>query len=355
MRVLLIGGTGFIGPHITRYLLEAGHEVAVFHRGVTEVNMPDGVTHLHAGTREGEQAIVGWLERLPTFVDDIRAFAPDVVLHMLAMRQTDAAVAQAALRGIARRLVVISSQDVYRAYGRLIGTEPGEPDPIPLTEDSPLREKLYPYRQQPPRSFDDPRRWMDDYDKIPVERVVLGDPSLPGTVLRLPAVYGPGDKQHRTFDYLKRMDDGRSAILVPANAAEWRWTRGYVENVAHAVALAVTDDRAAWRIYNIGEPEALTEAEWVRAIGDAVGWHGDVLSVPPERLPKSLVFDGDTAQQFVSDSASIRSELGYAEQVPRDEALRRTVAWERDHPPAEQPPDSFDYAAEDRVIESEKR
>lgn len=354
MRVLLIGGTGFMGPYIARHLLDAGHEVAVFHRGVTEENVPDGVTHLHAGARESEQAIVGWLERLPTFVDAFRAFAPDVALHMLAMRESDAVAAQAALRGIARRLVVISSQDVYRAYGRLIGTEPGEPDPIPLTEDSPLRAKLYPYRQQPPRPADDPRRWMDDYDKIPVERVVLADPALPGTVLRLPAVYGPGDKQHRTFDYLKRMDDGRPAILLPANTAGWRWTRGYVEDVAHAVALAVTNDRAAGRTYNIGEAEALTEAEWVRAIGDAVGWHGDVLSVPPERLPKLLAFDGNTTQQFVSDSSRIRSELGFAEQVPRNEALRRTVAWERAHPPMERPPDSFDYAAEDRVIESEK-
>ena len=43
---------------------------------------------------------------------------------------------------------------------------------------------------------------------------MLSDPELPGTVLRLPAVYGPEDRQHRTFEYLKRMDDGRRAILV---------------------------------------------------------------------------------------------------------------------------------------------
>ena len=40
--------------------------------------------------------------------------------------------------------------------------------------------------------------WVDDaYDKIPVERAVLGNPALPGIVLRLPMVYGPGDRLHR--------------------------------------------------------------------------------------------------------------------------------------------------------------
>lgn len=355
MRVLMIGGTGFMGPYVARQLLDAGHEVAVFHRGVTEVGVPDGVTHIHAGTVEGEPGIVGWQERLPQFVDDFRAFAPDVALHMLAMRERDAATAQAALRGVVRRLVLISSQDVYRAYGRLIGSEPGPPDPTPLTEDSPLREKLFPYRQEPPRPADDPGRWMDDYDKIPVERLVLGDSALPGTVLRLPAVYGPGDKQHRTYNYLKRMDDGRPAILLPDSAAGWRWTRGYVEDIAHAIALAVTDDRAAGRVYNVGEPETLTEAEWVRAIGVAAGWRGDVLAVPPDQLPESLAFDGNTSQDFLTDSSRIRRELGYAELLPRDEALRRTVAWERAHPPSTHPPAAFDYATEDQVIETLRR
>ena len=42
-------------------------------------------------------------------------------------------------RGVARRVVVISSIDVYRASGVLHGTESGQLEPVPLTEDSALR------------------------------------------------------------------------------------------------------------------------------------------------------------------------------------------------------------------------
>jgi nucleoside-diphosphate-sugar epimerase len=150
--------------------------------------------------------------------------------------------------GVAKRMVVASSQDVYRSFGLLNKHEDGEMDPSPITENSPLRTKLYPHRGETPRAEDDAQSWLDDYDKIPAERVVLNHPVLSGTILRLPAVYGPHDPQHRMFPYLKRMLDGREAILLDEREARWRWTHGYVENVAHAIILAITDSRASGRI-----------------------------------------------------------------------------------------------------------
>ena len=58
----------------------------------------------------------------------------------------------------------------------------------------------------------------------------------------------------------------------------------------------------------------------------------------------------DPDHEFYLSSERIRRELGYAEPIPRDEALRRTVAWERDHPPAAIDPAKFDYAAEDHAL-----
>src|SRR5439155_8505957 len=196
-------------------------------------DLPPSIAHLHdpAFARVNRA-------RLATAADVVRNARPDVALDMFPMTEADARATAGVLRGVVGRLVAISSQDVYRAYGLFRGTETGPPEPVPLTEDAPVRQRLFPYRQDPRRPADDPESWMDDYDKILVERAILSDRDLPGTILRLPAVYGPGDG-HRTFPYVKRMVDGRSAILLGERLARWRWTRGYVEDVAHALVLAV--------------------------------------------------------------------------------------------------------------------
>ena len=329
MKVLVIGGTNFIGPHVVRHLADASHEVVVFHRGRTEASLPEGVGHLTGDRRD-----------LEDFSDEFRRLRIEVVLDMIPMNERDARGLAGIFKGIVRRIVVVSSQDVYRAYDRVTRRDPGPPDPIPLAEDAPLREKLYPYELE----------GVEDYEKILVERVVMGDPDLPGTVLRLPAVYGPGDYQHRLFEYLKRMDDGRPAILLGEGMAAWRWTHGYVEDVASAIALAVADESAAGRVYNVGEADPPSWAGWVREIGRAAGWDGEVVAVPENRLPEHLDWGLDTRQHWVVDTTRIRRELDYRETVPRDEALRRSVEWEREHPPEKLDPSSFDYAAEDAAL-----
>ena len=262
---------------------------------------------------------------------------------MIPMNEGDARGLIGVFRGVADRVVAISSADVYRAFDIVRGLHSGPPDPVPLDEEAPLRERLYPY--EIPEA--------EEYEKILVERAVMGDPHVPGTVLRLPMVYGPGDDMHRFFSYLKRMDDGRPAVLLDEGRARWRWTRGYVEDVAAAGPLAVTDERASGRVYNVGEADAPTEAEWVEEIGRAAGWGGKVLGLPKDALPPYLAGEYEGAnfeQHWVVDTGRIRWELGYEESVPRDEALRRTVARERENPPQEVDPAEFDYAAEDEAL-----
>ena len=265
---------------------------------------------------------------------------------MVAMSEVDAANVMNTFKAIARRVIAISSQDVYRAYGRLIGIEPGPIVEAIIAEDAPLRTRRYPYREQA-ENADHP---LYHYEKILVERAILGTPELPGTILRYPMVYGPRDRQHRLFPYLKRMNDGRPAILLGENQARWRWTRGYAENVAVATALAVTDDRASGQIYNVGEAEALSEADWVRAIGSAAGWDGEVVIVPSAQLPQGLTITLNTDQHLVTNTSRIREELGYEEVVTREEALVRTVAWEQVYPPEQIDPRRFDYASEDAIL-----
>jgi nucleoside-diphosphate-sugar epimerase len=332
VRILVVGGTGFIGKHVTRYLGTMGHDVGVFHRGSREGGLPEGIVHIH-GTypdyRSHDRAF--------------REFAPDVVVQMVLPQGNDRTAGEftKAFRGIAGRSVVTSSRDVYRAFSRLHRLEQGPPDPTPLVEASPLRERLFPYRE----ISDDPA-WHD-YDDILVERTVMAEPSLPGTILRIPVVYGPGDSNfHRTFPYLRRMDDGRPFILVDAQRSNWRDSRVYVEDVAWAIALAASDERAGGRIYNLAPSRTLTEQEWIEDIARVVGWAGEIATIPREKLPKHLARDLDFRNDLDLSSRRIRTELGYSEQVPFELGLRRTIEWQRGNEPGAgfRP---FDYDAED--------
>jgi nucleoside-diphosphate-sugar epimerase len=337
MRVLVIGGTNFIGPHVVTAMHQRGHEITVYHRGLHEPELPAAVRHIHS-----PRASIPVLH----FPSSLSNPAPDVVLHMFPVGEDDARAAVARFIGVARRLVALSSGDVYRAYGRLLGTEPGPPEAVPIDENAPLRETLFPYRH----AAAGPSDWTYHYEKILAERALLGG-RLPATVLRLPAVYGPGDSHHRFRSYIKRMDDHRPAILLEVQQASWRWTHGYVEDVAQAIALAVTDERAVGQVYNIGEAVVPTVAERVRQLGELSGWSGTVVPLSSERLPAHLRTPYQSRQDIVVDTRRVRQDLGFSESVPADEGLRRTIDWERAHPPETGDPGPAEYAAEDAALQ----
>jgi nucleoside-diphosphate-sugar epimerase len=287
MRCLIIGGTRIIGPHVVRELLLHGWNVAVLHRGIHLAALPANIQRI-----TDESAGIPVL-RVPAAA---QRFEPDVVLHMIAMGERDAEVAMNTFAGRAERIVVLSSGDVYRAYGRFLGTEPGPIEPTPLSEDALLREHLFPYRESA-QSADDLKYW---YDKILVERVVRSRSEFPGTVLRLPKVYGPQENADLATVYGFR------------HQPQWRWTHGFVENVAKAIALAVCDPRAANGVFNVGEAHTPTMAERLIRL--------------PERQVALPQDDGKNfAQDIAYDTSKIRRELGYSEAVDEISAMAECV------------------------------
>ena len=312
MRVLAIGATGFIGRHVIPRLVDHGHEVAVLHRGETMASLPEGVVDI-SGDRDRLFDSQAELERL----------APDVVLDLVLYTEQQAQELVRTLRSTACRVVAVSSSDVYRNYDGFRGKATAPPDHAPLSEDAPLRELRYPYRGQ-----EIPFKYAHDYEKILVEQIILGDGALPATALRLPAVYGPGDRQHRLQPYLRRMADNEVRILLEDGQATWRWTRAFVENVAAAVALVVMDPRSVGHVYNVGDEPTLTEREWVERIARLAGWGGDVVALPRTHLPDELRQPVDWRYDLWTDNTALRSELGYVPPVPLEEALGRTVEWE---------------------------
>jgi uncharacterized protein YbjT (DUF2867 family) len=70
----------------------------------------------------------------------------------------------------------------------------------------------------------------------------------------------------------------------------------------------VVDERAAGRIYNVAEREALPEVEWVRRIGVAAGWDGEVVVLPKERNLSHLLWGKNHDQDIVAETLRIRVE-----------------------------------------------
>jgi nucleoside-diphosphate-sugar epimerase len=275
----------------------------------------------------------------------------DVVIDMILSSGTQAQQLMDAFRGNAGRVVAASSGDVYRACGVLHGSEEGPLQPMPLREDSALRTVQQTYPPEVMALLKKFFAWVDDdYDKIPVERTVMSDPELLGTVVRLPMTYGPGDYGHRFWPVLKRILDGRPFILLEDAFARWRGPRGYVENVAAAMVTAAISETAAGRIYNFAERPSYSELEWAEKIASAMSWSGRFVTLPRDRTPAHLIQAGNLQQHWEMDSTRIRDELGYVDPVGLDEAIRRAIEWERANPPGELNPGRFDYPAEDAAV-----
>lgn len=324
MKVFIVGGTGFTGPAVVEQLIQRGHDVTVFHRGQHRDERTAGAQVMPGDRKDSTQLAAA-----------VRRVQPDVAVDMIPFTAADATGFMDACRGIVPRVVALSSIDVYLAFGRIKLTEPGSVQPTPLTERAALRET--------------DRPGGPECDKIAVERIVMGDPDLPGTILRLPAIHGRGDRYRRFRCYLKPMDDGRRTILLGETMAGWKFSRGYVDNVAYAVVLAAEQEQAAGEIYNVAEPAALTEHELVEAIGVAANWPGRVTVLPDDRLPVHMQSDENFRQDWEVTSDKIRGALGYRELIDVTEGIRRTVEWERAYPPAEELC-SFDYEAEDEML-----
>jgi nucleoside-diphosphate-sugar epimerase len=315
MRILVLGGTGFIGPNLVREL--RAHELTLFHRHGVAPSLRN-VSHIY-----GDRA------DLAQFRASFERLRFDVIVDMMAQNETSARLATDVLASFSGRLVMISSASVYRQYGKLLRREPGPMVNVPATEDASLRSALFPYRHDPRRGADDPSRWLDDYDKIPAEATYLAHRSASVCVVRLPMVWGPGDPDERVGQYVRLMRAGLAEIRLGESVASWRNARGYVENVASAVALVATSGRGGC-VYNVADPGDLTEREWIECIARAAEWKGNVTTVPdsdPVGLKplSELPARANFAQHLLLDTHRIRSELGYREPVPLEAALRRTV------------------------------
>jgi nucleoside-diphosphate-sugar epimerase len=310
MRILMIGGTQFIGGRICAELLRRGDDVTVVHRGQHE---PPGSNPRHIHVDRADFGVIA---------GQARALRPDAIIDTCAMTRADAVGVLPHLPDAP--LILLSSMDVYRAYELLLDGKGGQP--VPLAENAEVRLSRYPLRG---RIAD-----HDDNDKLDVEPHYL---ERGGTVLRLAAIYGEHDPQRREEFILRRVRAGRRRI--PVGPGTFLWTRGYVGDVAGAVLAALDHPAAAaGQVFNVGDPVTDTFRDYALRILGAAGHEAELVTVPDQDVPDDLRLTRSVAQPFLCDSRKAADTLGWRTAEPA-ESIARSVRWHLTHPPQDADPD----------------
>lgn len=246
MRVLLVGGAGFLGGHIGRAFLEAGHEVSVISRGQRPI--PPGVTHLQADRTD--PARLGRLlegQRFDFTVDLTAYDAADVERLLL--------IPYAALG----RYVLISTGQVY-----LVTQNP----PVPAAEEDSER----PLKPEPEPGTNEHANWVYGMGKRRAEGALLALREMHGVrsvILRLPIVQGEADGSLRLWAYLERMLDGGPIVLPAGGTRPVRHV--YAGDVAAAIVRLAGLPPPRFRVYNLAQPETVTLREFLTRIARAAG------------------------------------------------------------------------------------
>lgn len=318
MDVLIIGGTRRCGPYLVEELLNRGHSVTCYHRGEHNVFFSDRAKEIHGDRRD-----------YPKFASQMSAVGADVVIDMMARDNADVRSVTEVFRGRIDRYVCISSFEVYAAFEAAWDHTPSF-QPVPIPEDAPKRKEFRLYA-------DDPQ-----YDKLLVEQEAMeaharGDFSV--TVLRWPALYGPRDTTPREWYYVKQVLDGRKKIEVP-ESGQALFSRGYFENMAHSVVLAVENERAGGEIYNAADTQALSVRQIAGMVADVLGHTWEIVSLPRQAMPPSPQTSAfpssrvpyDVEPHLLLDLTKIRRDVGYTDLVPIRKAMENTVGWLCEHP-----------------------
>ncbi len=328
MRVLLIGDSHFLVPSLAETLLGEGVNVALLDKGDLPIDLSREVFQI----REDPDAFAGKGK-------EIRDFAPDTVVLLGAKSVSHVGAFCSFFDSFASHYVVASSANVYKANATVYGTEEGNCDNAPIVESAPLRKK--PLGKDPAK------------DRLAIERRFLDSP-VPTTVMRLPCVYGPYDRCYRLLPQISRMLDDRPYIVLPKSQASWRWTHASATDIGRGIGLATLNVKEENCVFNLGEARTPTAFERVEHLSSVLGWEGDVVSLPEDRLPPHIVPACNFHQHLVLDSGKARNELGYRETQDYYEGLTSAVDWYRDNLPPQYRDAQFNYESEDALCEQVK-
>ncbi|MEY9183681.1 NAD-dependent epimerase/dehydratase family protein [Bradyrhizobium sp. USDA 313] len=320
MRIVIFGGTGFVGLNLAEVLLARGHEVTLYDRAAlppaAQRSLADygarlktvqgdisDVDAIDALVAKGCDAIV--LGAAITAGDDLERASPARVLEINVMAQIP--ILQAAIRHNVRRVVNLSSASAYGAAGQRYQI---------LDEETPCD----------PVSF-------YAVSKFTSERSVARHAELFGgdfLNVRLSAVFGPWERAGAVrdtpslqFQILAAFARGEPAIMPGPGFKDWT----YAPDAAEAVAVLIEAERPRHRLYSISSGAAWSALQWGEAFAALHPGLECRLAEPGEKTFIKL-HGGDRAPLSV---ARMADEFGWRARFGCAESAAAMSAWWMQH------------------------
>lgn len=321
MRVLVIGGTQFIGKHLVERLFDAGHEVTLLHR---RMESPFGSRVVNAvADRNDAQAVERALVGL--------RFEAVFDLAYDWERGTTGPQVEATARAIPGELTRYVFMSSVAAYGE--GLDHDEDDALapPEHPDAYVRNKA-----------ESERALFRLHRKA----------GLPAVTFRPPFVYGPDNPLYREAFFWDRILAGRP-VIVPGDGSRLMQF-AYVEDLVAACLAALESPDSPGRAYNVAHETPVTQLEAVEAFARACGEPVEIVHVSREVIERlggqvfvepfyfAQYFDLPTITERV---ARAKQELGTT-LTPFATGLAETFEWYAARTPTRDP----DFSFEDRLI-----
>lgn len=296
LKLLILGGTGFIGPHLVRRAVERGHSVTIFTRGRRAADLPAAVERL-VGDRNGQ-------------LDALRGRTWDVVIDDSATNP--AWVRQSAeLLKESGRYLFTSSTGVYYPY---------------LTRGATEADAVH-------TDLRDAKDGSEQFgvNKAQCEAVVQQTFGERGMVVRPTYIVGPGDYTDRFTYWPVRLTRG-GEVLAPGNKSD----RVQFIDVRDLAALMLTlAETAGSGVYNaVGPRDAMTTEQFLARATKALNakaqftWVDDYALLAKHGIegvvPWILTQGNDYGHTHIVTTRSTRAGLTLR---PVDETLRDTLAW----------------------------
>jgi UDP-glucose 4-epimerase len=317
MRVLVTGGAGFIGGHITEQLAGEGHDVTVidnfvpfYDLGIKDRNVEAAREAADAGG--GSYDLVEASITDEAVVDDLVADA-DVVYHQAAQAGVRASVEEpkkvnnfnvdgtvnildAARQHDLERVVVASSSSVY-----------GKPEYLPYDEAHPT-EPVSPYGVS--------KLATEHYARVFNE--IYG---LPTVALRYFTVYGPRMRPNMAMtNFVSRCRHGEPPVIYGDGEQTRDFT--YVTDVRRVNEQLLTDDGADGEILNIGSTDNIDIQTLAEVIRDEIDPSLDIV------YDEAREADAEHTHADVSKANDL---LGYEPTVTIREGARQFIEWYEDN------------------------